>query len=255
MAIIPILPADERAGFTAGRRQRMGRIKENARLLYEKRRQGVSLVVAMCAAALILGLALSVIRSAALLLDRAGRRVERERCCQLAQSFAGVLEKRLQEEDDFCAFVNDALESGETVRCRAEGEESEITVTVHPSAWEEDVPEEGAFPYEESLGEVARIREENRFLRCSFTLEVAAALERESFACKDVYCRWDTLEPRFFREDGEAIYWDGVDWYADPTLMEPVVPPEDGLTITYRCDPDDILETTILRRGREGGGP
>lgn len=241
----------------------MGTIRENARRLYENRRRGVSLVIAMCASAVIFGLALGVIRSGYLLLDRAGRKVERERCCQLAQSFAEVLEAKLRqgsmesaEAGDFYTFVDHALETGETVRCQAEGPEGYgvITVTVRPSGQTAEAPAEGgSFSYSESAAAIARIEAENSFLAEYISIETAAALERESYACSTVYCRKDSFQPRFFWNDTEEVYWDGEGWYADTMYTTPISPAEDGI-ITWHYDETKVIEKTILPLYGEGGG-
>ena len=74
----------------------MERIRRGWRELRKNRRRGVSLIVALCASALLLGLALSLIYSASLLMARANRKIGEERCYQLASSFAGVLNTELR---------------------------------------------------------------------------------------------------------------------------------------------------------------
>ena len=63
----------------------MGNVGKGAKALYRSRRKGVSLVLSMCVAAVLLTLAMSVIFSASVLLRRAESRVTRERCWCLAQ--------------------------------------------------------------------------------------------------------------------------------------------------------------------------
>lgn len=241
----------------------MGAIIANSRRLYENRRRGVSLVIAMCASAVIFGLALGVTRSGYLLLDRAGRKVERERCCQLAQSFAEVLEDKLRQgsmetadEGDFYTFVNRALETGETVRCQAEGPEGYgiITVTVRPSGETAEAPTGGgSFSYSESAEAIAQIETENYFLADYISVETAAVLERESYACSTVYCRKDCFQLLFFWNGTEEIYWDGEEWYADAMHTTPISPAEDG-NITWCYDETKVIEKTILPLYGEGGG-
>ena len=76
----------------------MEKWKENARLLRQNSKKGISLVVALFASALLLGLSLWVIRSGASLMDQAVGTIEKERCGQLARSFAETLEAELLQD-------------------------------------------------------------------------------------------------------------------------------------------------------------
>ena len=70
----------------------MNRIRQGWDALRRGRRSGVSLVIALCAVAVLIGLSLSIVYSSSMLLSRANRKIGRERCYQLAQSFAQVLD-------------------------------------------------------------------------------------------------------------------------------------------------------------------
>ena len=83
------------------------RIRKGWRTLRENKRAGVSLIVALCAVALIIGLALSLTYSSSLLLARANRKVGRERCYQLAKSFSEVLDGELRRyTTDYTPYAN-----------------------------------------------------------------------------------------------------------------------------------------------------
>ena len=73
----------------------MNRIRQGGDALRRGRRSGVSLVIALCAVAVLIGLSLSIVYSSSMLLSRANRKIGRERCYQLAQSFAQVLDSEL----------------------------------------------------------------------------------------------------------------------------------------------------------------
>mgnify|MGYP000313187090 CR=1 FL=1 len=73
----------------------MNRIRQGWDALRRGRRSGVSLVIALCAVAVLIGLSLSIVYSSSMLLSRANRKIGRERCYQLAQSFAQVLDSEL----------------------------------------------------------------------------------------------------------------------------------------------------------------
>ena len=68
----------------------MNRIRQGWDALWRGRRSGVSLVIALCAVAVLIGLSLSIVYSSSMLLSRANRKIGRESCYQLAQSFAQV---------------------------------------------------------------------------------------------------------------------------------------------------------------------
>lgn len=73
----------------------MNRIRQGWDALRRGRRSGVSLVIALCAVAVLIGLSLSIVYASSMLLSRANRKIGRERCYQLAQSFAQVLDSEL----------------------------------------------------------------------------------------------------------------------------------------------------------------
>lgn len=61
----------------------MKRIRQGWNTLRRSRRSGVSLIVALCAVAVLIGLSLSIVYSSSMLLSRANRKIGRERCYQL----------------------------------------------------------------------------------------------------------------------------------------------------------------------------
>ncbi len=68
------------------RKMRMNRIKADA---------GASLIVVVCVSAFLVAFALAMVYTGSLLMARANRQLEQERCYQLARSFAGVLDEEL----------------------------------------------------------------------------------------------------------------------------------------------------------------
>ncbi len=81
----------------------MERIRRGLAALTQNRRSGVSMIIAVCAGVLLLGLTSSLLYAASLPLARANRKIGRERCSQLSASFAQVLDGELRryvtEED------------------------------------------------------------------------------------------------------------------------------------------------------------
>ncbi len=74
----------------------MERIGRGLKALMQNRRSGVSMIVAVCAGVLLLGLTSSLLYAASLPLARANRKIGRERCSQLSASFAQVLDGELR---------------------------------------------------------------------------------------------------------------------------------------------------------------
>lgn len=240
-------------------------IKENARTLYRSRRSGASLMAAMCVCVVLLGLSLSVVYSASVLLRRAERQAVKERCCQLAASFADLLGQELAEpsfaEGSFSAYINGCLENWDgtcdfLTEAVGNEENGTLTVTVTPfSAEVPDVPV-GSFYYGDSTGGVARVWAENFFVHFRFSVETTAELMEERYSCTDSYCRADRFAPRYFY--GETpVFWDGEAWYLDEMLTQPFTLPEEAAeaaVITYTYDTEEVMEMAFLPAVREGGG-
>ena len=84
----------------------MRRIRLGWQTLRENKRSGVALVAALCASALLLGLALSLVYSSGVLLARSNRKLRRERCDQLARSLGTSLDAQLR------AYTTDRTDVG-----------------------------------------------------------------------------------------------------------------------------------------------
>ena len=89
----------------------MKRIRQGWNTLRRSRRSGVSLIVALCAVAVLIGLSLSIVYSSSMLLSRANRKIGRERCYQLGavlctgagQRTAGIQNNKTGIRYQFCA--------------------------------------------------------------------------------------------------------------------------------------------------------
>ena len=239
-------------------------LKKNARLLRQNRKKGISLVIAMCASALILGLSLYVIRVAGTLLRQSADRVEQECCSQLARSFAQVLETELRrgemEEGNFYALACEALETGERVRCTAKGKKDDeiLTVVIRPAEQKkEPVSGSGSFAWEESPEMVERICRENSFLAGGFTVSVAAELAGESYVCSTAYHSYHRVRTFFFWNGETRVYWDGQDWYTDPERTHPMTaegkPDGADVFIHWYYDDNVVEEISMIPLREEGG--
>lgn len=88
----------------------MKRLREGWARLRENPRSGLSLIICLCACALLLGMTMSLIYAASIPMARANRKVNQERCRQLATSFAEVLDTELRQyiaDDDSIHYYNE----------------------------------------------------------------------------------------------------------------------------------------------------
>ncbi len=239
----------------------MKRIKMGWAALRNNKRSGVSLIIALCAVALLLGLSLSLVYSASLPMARANKKIERERAYQLAKSFAEVLDYELETyeledaspSDSFYRYANKLLEGvyGEYdpdhpelttyYYTSAEGDDNYGKMTVklrkESTQGEEDTITGGVFPLEASGSRTQEI-EKDSFIRYLFYVDVTATIEQknvndpidgESCTYSTEYFRKDSFEPVYYwREENVAgrqrVYWNGGAWYVDSsyhTLKEP----------------------------------
>ena len=231
------------------------RLKENARLLRQNSKKGISLVIALCASALLLGLSLCVIKGGASVLDQAVGTIEKERCSRLARSFAAVLEAELLQggRGSFHALACEAMEGGERIRCAAEqGEEyGTLTVVIRPAELEAEPMEgSGSFSWEESPETVEEIYRKSFFPAGGFTVSVAAELGEESYVCSTAYRGYHRAQTLYFRDGEEQVYWDGARWCADAECTLPVE--EDVGEICWYYE--DAVEETVIVPLREEGG-
>lgn len=239
----------------------MSNVKENAKVLYENRCRGVSLVISMCACAALLGLSMGLLFSASVLLRRCERNAARERCFYLADSFAAVLHRELTEPTfkagTFAACINDYLDRWDGTShftAAAEADSAAITVTVKPFSAEAPAERGGSFSYQDSADVMDRLRTESFFVRFRFLVETTAQRKGEHYVCTDSYCRRDQIALHCWCGD-TPVFWDGAQWYLDEDCTQPFPSPEEtDALITYLLDPDEILAMEFLPAVQEGGG-
>lgn len=223
----------------------MKRIRQGWNTLRRNSRSGVSLIVALCAVAVLIGLSLSIVYSSSMLLARANRKIGRERCYQLAQSFAEVLddelraydtersdigadEDRVANPDDstFYTYANSVLENfpvydpdnpDETTfrytTGTTDGEYGKVTVTlrsIDTKDAENPANEQYEFAYENRSTETVKI-ESRTFLHYQLSVGVTVELGADSYTYTTQYNREDGYEPVYTwqSETGSAfqVYW------------------------------------------------
>ena len=205
------------------------------RALRKSQKKGASLVIVVCVSAFLVAFALAMVYTAGLMLSQANRRIEQERCRQLAVSFARVLEKEiLQYEktenapaDSFYLFACRFLEDSRYMEYNPDYPEStvylysggasravyvyvKITVVIFKeNDWEGDRitgtlnydPNETA---QDPLSEVA-------VAHYTLTVEVIADTGKTSFHHATVYnqqANYDESAVLFEAEDGRKLKWE-----------------------------------------------
>ena len=238
----------------------MQRICRGLLALRDNRQKGVSLIVALCAVAVLLGLSLSLVYAASLPMARANRKIDRERCDQLAQSFAGVLDGELRAyttqnnklEDPknpvssgntFYDYANKVLEGDDYAEFDkenplgttyfiapdqdTEGYGHEVVGLRKESA--PDAVTDGSFLYEDSSAGTEQA-EHAAFIQYRLTVLVQASLHNDSYTYSTEYYRKDSFQPVYTwhgSTSGEKpVFWRGSAWYttanfADGTQVVP----------------------------------
>ena len=225
----------------------MNRIRQGWDALRRGRRSGVSLVIALCAVAVLIGLSLSIVYSSSMLLSRANRKIGRERCYQLAQSFAQVLDSELTAyntertdlggADDkwpqttdgtatFYQYANSVLENLDaydaddpehTTYYYSAGDEDDdygkVTVMLRKQNTDSEqnpADRTGSFSYTEKDRQTAEISAQT-FIRYQLSVSVRVEKGADSFTYTTEYYRRDGFQPIYTWEgEGESItpvYW------------------------------------------------
>ncbi len=267
-------------GGMAKRRQSHNPVLKSVR---KHSRQGTSLVLVICASAFLLAFALAMVYTASLMMARANRRLEQERCYQLAKSFAEVLDAELGKYTD--PKDTNAEESFYLYACKfLEGDYGE---------YDPDHPEETVFHYtagvtdvDENYGSVRVVlyKEVNqdpeeeihpegeidnseekvdglkdaKLQRYIFTVEVIATLDGISHHYKTEYRQNATYDVEF-SHNGILIYWgDDDQWHTvSGTGGKYEVPAGDKISYRYKTDSDNIKACSFEKAygAAEGGSP
>lgn len=241
----------------------MKRIRQGWNTLRRSRRSGVSLIVALCAVAVLIGLSLSIVYSSSMLLSRANRKIGRERCYQLAQSFAQVLDSELQEyktikpeldtnfapEGCFYREVNNILaedtglgiydpdRSDETTACYNAGSTEDnygrITILLRDVTDVQDPITGDTFLYD-ARDEGTEKAEQTTFNRHQVWVGVKAEKGADSYMYTTEYRRKDSFQPIYTwkGEDGVSgqfqVYWVNGHFCRSANGKEPVEPKDIG---------------------------
>lgn len=246
------------------------RIRKGWRTLRENKRAGVSLIVALCAVALIIGLALSLTYSSSLLLARANRKVGRERCYQLAKSFSEVLDGELRRyttdytpyanqsgyapTDTFYRYANRVLDDDRYInydpddpdsvfRYATSGDKSDpygqISVKLRKESTEAaQQPTDGSFNLDDAVSKTTQL-ENQTFIVYLFRVDVEDEQGSDSYTWSTEYYRSDSyqLEYQWYEngaESGTPVYWINDAFCRDTNGSQKMEKSAEDVTVTIR---------------------
>lgn len=270
------------------------RTNENGWMRKIKSRTGSSLIMVVCVSAFLVAFALAMVYTGSMLMARANRRLEQERCYQLASSFAQVLDGELarysgQEletppdanyDDSFYCFACKLLEDPLYQEYSPEhpelttyyyrlgkddagaGEDyGKITIILYKESDQETDVLEGSFLYNPGSGSggtdanpIDKVME--NFSRFTFNVEVVAELDGITYSYSTAY---DTQvkytdDAVTFTVGDKEVRWVDNQWLDNTN--QPVNVPADAL-INYKINPElDKLRSCIFKRTiSEGENP
>lgn len=207
--------------------------KENRKIRHfqNSRTRGSSLPLVICVAAFMLAFSLALVYTAGLMMSRAGKKVEQERCCQLASTFARQLDRELKKDkSSFQEFVNKFLSSSAYNEYNPENPSTVyhyiaednvddsygvIKVRLYKELNEEE--QDTLSGYLQKVNDNANFttvveeRQNQTFQRYIFTVEVIAQLGELSYNYSTEYFRQDKYRV-VFSHNGMTIVWDGSEW-------------------------------------------
>ena len=262
----------------------MMRIRQGWNTLRRDSRSGVSLIVALCAVAVLIGLSLSIVYSSSMLLSRANRKIGRERSYQLAQSFSEVLQSELLAYDTdsdalngtFYHFVNGILDDAGIPEYDPDDEYTtyyyttdevedygKLTVALRKTK-NADTPEQGTFSYADRMTETEKI-EKQTYRHYDLSVCVTDKDGADRFDYTTQYKRLDTYEPIYIwngeNEPNVRVYWVNGEFCRSSNgadVLKPACDEETGreevVTIHYSYDEDHITHKIYEPNPKVEGG-
>lgn len=247
-----------------------GRNKDICSKSKQKKKEGSSLVIVVCVSAFLLAFALALIYTAGLLLSGANRRLEQERCYQLAKSFARVLDEELKKYDKMPAagsntFYEYACKFLEGQYGDYDPDHPEATVfhysAANPGGLEEGYGTIKVVLYKEGTlegtpeadvemsGDITPSQADtiraNKLLRYYFTVEVTAKTRETVYRYSTKYQQKAAYEVNF-SHNGTRIVWNEADnqWHS-LSVDGPVYSIPSGDMIHYEYQSEEIRGCTF----------
>lgn len=267
----------------------MKRIRQGWNTLHRHSRSGVSLIVALCAVAVLIGLSLSIVYSSSMLLSRANRKIGRERSYQLAQSFSEVLQSELLAYDTdsdalngtFYHFVNSILDDADIPEYDPDVSDTtyyyttdevenygKLTVALRKTKNTDELNDpanfEDDFSYDERDSKTESA-EKKTFYRYDLSVCVTDEAGADRFDYTTQYKRCDTFEPVYIwngeKEQNVRVYWvNGKFCRSDngTDVLTPAYDEETGreevVKIHYSYDEDHITHKIYEPNPKVEGG-
>lgn len=262
----------------------MKRIRQGWNTLHRHSRSGVSLIVALCAVAVLIGLSLSIVYSSSMLLSRANRKIGRERSYQLAQSFSEVLQSELLAYDTdsdalngtFYHFVNSILDDADIPEYDPDVSDTtyyyttdevenygKLTVALRKTQ-NADTPGEGTFSYTDRRTETEKI-EKQTYRHYDLSVCVTDETGADRFDYTTQYKRLDTYEPIYIwngeNEQNVRVYWVNGEFCRSDNGTDELIPArdeetgrEEAVQIHYSYDEDHITRKIYEPNPKVEGG-
>lgn len=235
-------------------------------------RNGSSLAIVICVAALMLAFALAMTYTGGLLMARANRRQEQEQAYQLAQSFAGVLDEELKKYNDpndtatptnsFYAYAYKFLEGqyGEydpdnpdqtifhytagDLGGGAENQYGKIQVRMYKENNEElDDDMSGEIPGGQSPAAILSGKLQRYIFTVEVTAEIDGTSEREgtAYSYSKEYRQMATYNVHFSHNGTTIVWGDDNNWHRATSADDVYTVPDDGM-IQYQYEDTEILK-------------
>lgn len=262
------------------------------RQLKQNKNRGVSLAVVLCVSAFFVAFSAAILYTAGLLTSQSTRRLQEERCYQLASSYAKVLDAELKQYDQkndsaadgtFYRFVNQFLddsryleydrdyaentsykfvvsgtEAGNLSKDTIEPGYGNICVTLRKEPNEEsvmngEIPVTGGSNYEQSISSIL-----NTTVRQYIVIvDVTAYYGEMSYTYTTEYTREETYAVRF-SHNGTTIVWDADEkcWKVETTVGAEYDPSATAPTepIKYTYDQSSTTSCRFIENSYVEGG-
>lgn len=231
------------------------------------RNSGATLPIILCVAAFLLALSLALVYTGGLMIARQQKKVDQERCRQLAVSFAKQIDEQIElnewqevdelptDDKDFRKFLNKFLKGESTKGSYMKEGGSDVTITLHISKREKNNNSYSGTASGKPSDWIAKAFERYD----EIAVEVIAEVRKNSYSYTTKYRRLDNYPVTFSVDTGETVFVDNDndEWYIliDGTDEndEPIQTKETQTTVNYSYDKDNPVWIYYQKLCREKG--